>query len=291
MKIRTDIHRPSAINPTEYEYVGIEYLKIQGLEDCAALIAARERIKAHMTRTGGTYSRHEHGGNCHVCGASCIYTVLFYHATSNTYIRTGNDCADKMDMGDKAAFKKFHDAIVAARKAKTGKLKAQGILAQAELSQAWAIYTAKQVPVDAQGRSYYEEMTIIDIVGKLVKYGSVTDKAMNFLRSLVTRIGQRAEIEAKRAEEAALAADCPKGRVQISGEVVTTRMQDGYYGSTLKMLVKDNSGFKVWGTVPSNVAVEKGDQITFMAAVEPSKDDCKFGFFKRPTQTVVAVKA
>lgn len=57
-------------------------------------------------------------------------------------------------------------------------------------------------------------------------------------------------------------------------------------GSTYKMLVQDDRGFKVWGTVPGSIAADKGDEIKFVANVEASDDDPKFGFFKRPRKAV-----
>jgi hypothetical protein len=50
------------------------------------------------------------------------------------------------------------------------------------------------------------------------------------------------------------------------------------------MLVQDDRGFKVWGSVPSNLYDAKGRSVSFSAAIQPSEDDDKFGFFKRPTK-------
>lgn len=93
---------------------------------------------------------------------------------------------------------------------------------------------------------------------------------------------------AKAAQEAEYEAaePCPTGRVAITGDVITTKLQEGYYNDTWKMLVKDDRGFKVWGSIPSSLKAARGDRVTFMAAVEPSEDDEKFGFFKRPTKAV-----
>lgn len=93
---------------------------------------------------------------------------------------------------------------------------------------------------------------------------------------------------AKGAQEAEYEAaePCPTGRVAITGDVLTTKLQEGYYGDTWKMLIKDDRGFKVWGSIPSSLDVSRGDRVTFMAAVEPSEDDEKFGFFKRPTKAL-----
>jgi hypothetical protein len=54
------------------------------------------------------------------------------------------------------------------------------------------------------------------------------------------------------------------------------------------MLVKDDRGFRVYGTVPGDIiGVANGDRVRFDAAVEPSKDDPKFGFYKRPTKATI----
>ena len=283
---RKDIHRPSAIVPADYEFVAFEYIKIDAgdiLGNCAILQAEREIKKAHMDRTGGKYAQHEHGGSCMVCGANAIYTVLFYHTLTNEYIRTGQDCAAKMEMPyDEIRYNAFRKGITDHRLQVAGKRKAEVLLNDKGFGAAWTLYTETNPEVTTKFQ--YEERTIVDIVGKLVKYGSASDRATNYIGVLLKKIEERAVIEAKRAAEAALAADCPEGRVTVEGEIVSMRMQDGYYGSTMKMLVVDKTGYKVWGTVPSNITVERGSHVKFTAMVEPSKDDPKFGFFKRPTK-------
>lgn len=282
---RKDIHRPSAIIPADYEFVAFEYLKIEGdiLGACAALQSERAIIKAHMERTGGTYSQHEHGGNCHVCGAHAVYTVLFFHPLTNGYIRTGQDCAEKMEMPyNDIRYNAFRKAVTDARLAVAGKRKAEALLAEKGFIAAWTLFSEKDATVTA--KYAYEERTIVDIVGKLVKYGSSSDRAVNYIGTLLTKIADRAVVEAKHAEEAALAVDCPEGRVTVTGEVISTKLQASDFGQQLKMLVKDDTGYKVWGTVPSTLDVERGNRVKFSAQVEPSKDDTKFGFFKRPTK-------
>ena len=282
---RTDIHRPSAIVPANYEFVAFEYLKIDGdiLAACDALQSERAIWKAHMDRTGGTYAKHEHGGSCMVCGANAVYTVLFYHSLTNEYIRTGQDCAQKMEMPyNDIRYNAFRKAVTDARLAVAGKRKAEALLADKGFTAAWTLFAEKSQEVTAKYQ--YEERTIVDIVSKLVKYGSASDRATNYIGVLLKKIEDRAVVEARRAAEAALAADVPEGRVTVKGEVISMRMQDGYYGSTMKMLVKDETGYKVWGTVPAGINIERGSHVKFTAMVEPSKDDPKFGFFKRPTK-------
>ena len=192
-------------------------------------------------------------------------------------------------MGDEHRFKAIRDAVTAAREAKAGKLKAQGILAEAGLSQAWEVFQAVQA-----GQPYDRDAnTIADIVGKLVRYGSASDKQLSFVGSLLHRIANRATIEAQRAAEKAAAQDCPTGRVTIEAEVIKTEVREGFGGrDAIKLLCKAAGGFMLWGTCPSDLqivqvgevqrALTRGDKISLTATVTPSDKDSKFGFYKRP---------
>lgn len=112
---------------------------------------------------------------------------------------------------------------------------------------------------------------------------------------------QKARDAAKAAEYAA-AAECPEGRVQVTGTILSVKLVDDGWGDdkTWKMLVRDDSGFKVWGTIPTKLmeqtelyvtrqvydnAALKRQRVKFAAAIQPSDDDSKFGFFKRPTKS------
>jgi hypothetical protein len=291
---RTDTHRPSAIVPDEYTYVGQECIKIYGFGDCAAQIEMRARIAAHMKQTGGQYASHVHGGNCMVCGSvNAIYTVLFHHVSTNTYVRMGQDCAIKCDMGGDFRNSAFRAAVDDARKHHAGKAKAQAILGDNGVGSAWDVYSKQESSQDWP----YEERTIKDIVGKLVQYGSVSDNSMRFLKNLVDRIEHRAEIQAardrQRLQEAMTAADCPSGRIDVEGVILSMREDESDYGVVTKCLVKTDAGYKVWGTLPVLYRMEgtraysqdaaKGDRISFRATVTQSDKDSKFGFYKRPT--------
>ena len=47
-----------------------------------------------------------------------------------------------------------------------------------------------------------------------------------------------------------------------------------------KLLIRLDNGSKVWGSRFANL--EKGSRVKFTASFEVSKDDPKFGFYKRP---------
>ena len=98
------------------------------------------------------------------------------------------------------------------------------------------------------------------------------------------RDAQRAERDA--AHEAG--EDAPEGRVVITGTVLAFKRQESIYGDVLKMLVQDDRGFRVWGSVPSSLDdAERESRITFTATVTASDKGSKFGFFKRPAKAAV----
>ncbi len=77
----------------------------------------------------------------------------------------------------------------------------------------------------------------------------------------------------------------------ITGKVLTVKFkEDGFGGGNLKALIIDDRGFKVWGTVSKKMREAAGEgsvvdmRFSFEATVEPSNDDPKFGFYKRPTK-------
>lgn len=137
---RNDIHCPKNIVPADYVFVGLNARRWEYGAYPLAVLAERDRVAAHMARTGGTWSDHQHGGNCMVCGAHCIYTAAFYHAKTNSYIYTGMDCAEKLGLQDANRFRVFRDAVEAARHHRAGKKKAEGLLLQAGLTRAWELY-------------------------------------------------------------------------------------------------------------------------------------------------------
>jgi hypothetical protein len=80
--------------------------------------------------------------------------------------------------------------------------------------------------------------------------------------------------------------DVAEGRQVITGLVLALKWQSSQYGDTLKMLVQDDRGFRVWGSVPSSLEVNREERVQFTATVQQSDKDPKFGFFKRPTKAV-----
>lgn len=287
---RTDIHRPSVINPADYQFVSFEHIKSMGFEDVPMILACRETIRLHMLETGGTYSHHEHGGNCHICGAHCVYTALFYHKPSNTYIRTGLECCDKLD--DSIDGTEFRKNIKTALEHRAGKQKAEKLCASNGQAQAYKIWAERLIPRDANGNTIGngEELTVIDIVSRLVRYGTLSEKQWAFMSHLLDRINKRAEIAAARAAEKAAAKDAPVtgARIKIAGTIVGYKI--GMFG--MQMILKSTDGWMALGAVPANLSgLPRGSEVSFECRIVPSKNDPKFVYFKRPTKPSVLKEA
>ena len=288
---RTDIHRPSAIEPLDYEYVGC-LIPAFTIYDMPLALEHEDRVERHMQKTGGKYSDHEHGGTCHICGAGCIYVAVYYHAQSNSYIKTGFDCADKMSIGEKKDFRAIKKEKKSAEEARAGKLKAKAILEKEDLLDAMKVYEEREWVSLFDHRA---ESVVSDIVGKLIRYGSISEAQIKYVRSSLKYIEKREEIEEQRAKEKAEAKEVPEGRTEIAGTVISLKWKETDFGNVLKMTVKSVDGYVVWGSAPKSLwwnedeakRLKVGDQVKFSATLEKSENDSKFGFFKRPSKAEI----
>jgi len=133
----------------------------------------------------------------------------------------------------------------------------------------------------------------------LAELETLTGEFADDLRATLAETGQLSEnqgaavlrIAAEKAAEPE-AAPVEAGRIEITGKVVSTKWVDGYgprARAVKKMVVLDDRGFRVYGTVPAAIGgVERGERVAFTATVEASDDDETFGFFKRPTKARIA---
>lgn len=217
---RNDIHCPSKIIPADYEFAGISTARRAGLSYLPEVMRQNDAVAAHMAASGGVWATHEHGGNCMSCGAHCFYMGVFRHRPSGEYIATGLDCAEKLGIGDVNRFRTFIKIVDAARHHAAGKRKAQGLLVEKGLAAAWDLYLiltdlpkatahlgfTPETPVEMLS-DFAEEngLAVADllralanktpatsnqriacnIVAKLVKYGSLSERQWSYLAHLM----------------------------------------------------------------------------------------------------------
>lgn len=122
-----------------------------------------------------------------------------------------------------------------------------------------------------EGLSDESPAFVRDIYGKAVRFGSISEAQANAVRKAL------APKEAPAAPEALICV--PAGRQQITGTILRFKSVESAFGRTLKMLVQCQ-GYKVFGTVPSGIEANEGDEVSFTATVEPKEPG--FGFFSRP---------
>ncbi len=325
---RTDPHRPSVLRAADYEYVGVECARLDSAADVYHAAEDRARIRAHMARTGGTYSTHDHGGTCHVCGASAIYTVLWYHRPTGVYVRTGEDCADSISRAwDRSALSALRQRVADARDAAAGRRKAAALLADWGVSdvlriaeehparrQAWeaereahraaiagGAIAPPPPPAAWRGRQLQDEATVLDLYRRLVRYGSLTDRQRQYLTTLLERIRTAPARAARWEAEREAAEPCPTGRVEIAGRILKYELRATDWGVRPVWTVRDDRGWIVWGTRPATLLdangesyyeqPRAGDRVRYTATVEPSDRDPKFGFARRPTAAEIEPSA
>lgn len=274
---RADIHRPSAIDPVEYAFVGVfyqgdsEWMGDAYQEDHRELERLLGQDWHLKTVPDGNYARKF---TCDHCGAHFAHGALYRHEPTGDLIAVGHICAatvllpgtTQMDRKRKLAERSAKAAKTAAENADR-----RAVILADNPGLAEALGVDHHITRDISQRFHGPKATL-------------SEKQI----ALVFKI-QRDEAEkaVREAEYQAKATPVVEGKgTIITGEVVSTKWVQSLYGDTLKMLVLDDRGFKVWGTVPSALEVERHDRVSFTANTEQSHDDVSFGFFKRPRKSI-----
>jgi hypothetical protein len=299
---RTDIHAPSQFDPADYRV--IDYIDNRRPElprgwagvtqealnyHALAVQVWQARIFKHFPdwRTGG--EDHRSISQCNHCGHPGIrWVAVVEYIPTGAKLAFGEQCADRVELEGRDAFRSKFIKDRAAREVVALERQA----AEAEFNAA-----------NAGLREFLFQNEDDDFLGSLYRQllskGTLSERQIETARRSQERGAERqARIE---AEQAALADVEPlrEGRREITGEVASLKWQDSDFGGNLKMLVREDDGNKVWGTVPGSLISARydeatgdytntqetlvGSRVSFKAAVERSRDDEHFGFFKRPT--------
>lgn len=261
---RTDVHRPSAINPGDYRYLKVS--------------EARAELKQGQKRGGP-------GGICHHCGKGIVWEVHFQHLPSGNVVTFGYICAGMLEMTDNRI---DHEMNLLKRAAANEVKKTR-------------FEKTRQDRFDNFTAVYHDEWQFIQdhadenswlarIKWGVETYGSPFDDQIAAVQRYIA--GYYKMIDAKLAEAKLLenAPNLVEGRQQIEGTIVGTKLVPGYTGGwDKKMTVKLDDGNKVYGTMPRSIedaindeAAEKGTRVRFIANVQPKEDH--FGYFSRPTK-------
>jgi ribosome-binding protein aMBF1 (putative translation factor) len=260
---RSDVHSPTHLVTEDYEYVG-------GFDnDLPDFGGNRARLRQLIAEA--TTTRYGTGVQCDHCGAHIRYVGVVRHIPTGDHLAVGEVCLDNRFGRATADFQAMRKA------AQLDREKQRLLTASNE-------FRADHADVDWLALDESENGFVQDVIRRLRQYGSLSDKQLAAIQTAVVRDAERA---VRQAAEALI----PKGVVPegkglvIEGEVLSTKWQDSDYGGALKMLVgvdTPDGAYKVWGTVPSKITVERGDIVRLTANVTRSSKDADFGFFSRP---------
>lgn len=288
---RTDIHRPSLADPAEYTFKAAFY---QGASDAmhdAYMLDMRDYDAAveNFPSFSGNYAEK---ATCDHCGAAFNHGVLFLHVPSGELVHVGHICAaNTVGLPSKAAATRKRAEQARRNEVERQKRQEAGAKWQSENSDVVEYLTKYSVEVRDTGRKSHPFLD--DMVRSLHKWGTLFPNQANAVRKF---IANDAKPRPERTPEPEPTTPLEEGRRVITGKIVSTKWKDTMYGNTPKMLVRQDDGNKVWGTVPEHgflvdpdtgatedLDALRGMKVTLTAKVERSRDDEHFGFFSRPS--------
>jgi hypothetical protein len=315
MAQRTDIHRPGAIIPANYEQwndyalasaggvpaMGIDCAQPYNVYDGAGRFVHTVHPACHDSGRCCVASTERHcrrdgravygaAGRCGVCGARFIFGTMFRHAPTGEIVHMGHDCARKYEI--LADWATFDLGLERARKV------AAKITARAKGDQ------ERQDFLDAHpglaDAFTVEHRIISDIKERFAQWRMISDKQV----ALVLKLANEVRNPVARPTEINVAA--PIGRVAFTGEIVSAKIHSGDYGDTIKITIKvsaDGGCWLAWLTAPQELCNEiwnetkkpaiesmRGRTVTITATLSAGRE-AHFAFGKRPTLGAPKAKA
>jgi len=303
---RTDPHRPGAIIPADYEYVfsfncvtsmdgwPVPAFRINCELDNRTFDADGKILKNGEHAPDGRccviglrmvarekFAAHGGPGKCTVCGAHYVYGDCWRHTPTGEIVFLGHDCADKYSLlADRS------EAELAAARAKDATAKA--ILA-AQSKKERAEFLANHPGLAAALERASEHHILADLAAKFRQYRVLSDKQIALVQKLVHELDnpQVAEVNVP----------APTGKVTFRGVVVSSKVQEGAWGNSLKITVKVTTPEGVWlawGTEPTGIVSElgrhtdrkKGYEVELTATLKAGRDP-HFAIMSRPRGKVV----
>lgn len=284
---RTDIHRPSQIIPSEYEYVfsyalastdngfpvPSQNIRCEGdhhAEDgTCCVIGLRTVHPAQMVAVSP--------GRCTVCGTPHIYGDVWQHTPTGEYIAIGHVCAGKYSLlADRTDWelqitRARRNAAVQAERARKADQRTTFLAEHPGLEEALA----------------YEHHITADIAARFTATAHLSEKQI----ALVLKLAREGKERAERPEEKHVPA--PTGRTTFRGRVVSWKLHESDWGTVARITVKvetPDGVWLAWGTCPSALYDTengvRGALVEITATLTRGNDE-HFAFMKRPRGTIL----
>lgn len=326
---RTDAHRPAEFDPADYHV--IDYIDNKRPEPPlpgprgisadayaaydAAVAVWQQRIFEHFPdwRTDG--GDHQSIHQCNHCGHPGIrWVAVVEHAPTGGRLAFGEICADRCDIPGRDAFRsKFIKDRAALEQAAYENRMRRAAFADANADVAEFLDGLSD---DYDSR---EPGFLLDMKRTLGRKGELSEAQAAATRKFMASRAARQERFAAETASLADAQPLEEGRRVIEGEIVSVKSGENDYGAWTKMLIRQDDGNKVYGTVPASIFESLGDwymsrpsipgpdarvrweddhgcmvegdgvdslrgrRVRLTAKVERSRDDQHFGFYSRPT--------
>ena len=285
--MREDEHRPSLLDPAEYDFICAFY---QG-DSSWMMRGYQDEMEVYEQTLQGEHAEIFMGNwlfksTCDHCGAAFNHGVLFRHLPSDELIHVGHICAaNTVGLPDKAA-----------KARKKAERLAKDLKEQDDRFQAGAEWRSQNVDMiawlDAQGENAHS--FIVSMRESISKWGRLTERQTNAVANWRAGAERRKAREIENEKRLETAPPLVEGRRSIEGVVISTKWKDTQYGSVLKMLVEEDDGNRVFGTVPQSIhmAFSLSEDIArlrvrLVGTVTRSDKDEHFGFFGKPTNAEV----
>lgn len=281
------VHNPASFNPADYEVVDYcdnrppEFSGSWGLlgDDYRRAVDAYQREREQWERDlarlfGDNWRAKIH--HCAHCGNGNVrWITAVHHAPTGETVVFGCDCTQRLGFTDRHAFKLARLQRLADSRAAALKVHAQVQRFADAHPEIAAARAALDLPVHA-GNTFAR-----DVIQKLARYGSISDRQVSALVDSLARDVARAN----RPAEVKIPAPTGKG-ITVCGEVISLKWQENQYGDSLKVTIKVTTPAGIWlawGSVPAALTsgLSRGQMLELTANLEHGNDP-SFAFFKRP---------
>lgn len=272
------VHNPTNFEPADYEVLDYLDNRRPAYYFGMPVEAYREEVmsweRGWQLALGDDWRAKAH--RCVHCGNGNVrWVTVVLHRPSGERVVFGCDCTKRLGFEDKVAFRlALVQRRAEARDIRFKMFRERQEFLEAHPSIAQALEAIKQ-PVHAKNTF------VQDVLAKLDKYGSLSDRQVAAVEQSLARDVQRAQQRAAEAQQPK--GEAPTGRAEVTGTVLSLQERETDFGIVTKMLLQLENNSRAWMTAPRGGDYDRGDKIVVRATFERSKDDASFAFGARPT--------
>jgi uncharacterized ubiquitin-like protein YukD len=238
-----------------YKAVGYAYSVSDGYGDADSNIECEIDIDDYIEESIIHFAHF--GTKCNHCGKKVKYLIIVQNEDDKTIHVVGSKCGETISQFGMYANRLAGKSALSMKMAKQKKNR--------------KLFLSKYVGLE-EALYIENNPTIKKIRENFVKYNKISEKQVEFVLKLAEK--------QKVINETCQSVDFSKLENEEL-EVVSLKGHESRFGMVTKILLKSEKGFKLYGNLNSK-DIEVGNIVLFSSnQIEKSRDDAKFGFFKR----------